>query len=292
VTGVAYADPDDPATFDRFWPADVHVIGKDITRFHTVMWPAMLMAAGLPLPRRVHAHGFVTLQGRKMSKSTGVGIDPFLLARRFGSDALRYVLLAEVPFDRDGDFSLETFVDRYNADLANDYGNLVSRTEKMVARYFDATVPAPGRREADDDALAETAHEAIDAYEAAMERLELSEAVSAAQRLVAHANRSIEVAKPWELNKAGDDRLGTVCRGLLEAIRVATLLLHPFIPQATARVADDLRFDVRRAPLDELRAGAVLQPGSTVGVGDILFPRLDRDAVLAELEGTGEAASG
>ena len=285
VTGVGYADPDDPVTFDRFWPADVHVIGKDITRFHTVMWPAMLMAAGLPLPRRVHSHGFVTLQGRKMSKSTGVGIDPFELAERFGSDAVRYVLLAEVPFDRDGDFSLDTFVDRYNADLANDYGNLVSRTEKMVARYFPGRVPAVGRREPDDEALAATARESVDAYEAAMARLDLSEAVAAAQRLVAQANRSVEVAKPWELHKAGDDRLGTVCRGLLEAIRVATMLLHPFAPRATARVADDLGVDVRSATADELRRFDALTVGASVAVGSILFPRLDRDAVIAEFDG-------
>jgi methionyl-tRNA synthetase len=285
VTGVGYADPDDPATFDRFWPADVHVIGKDITRFHTIMWPAMLLGAGLPLPRRVHAHGFVTLQGRKMSKSTGVGIDPFALAERFGSDAVRYVLLAEVPFDRDGEFSLDAFVDRYNADLANDYGNLVSRTEKMVARYYEGRVPPSGRREEEDDALVRAAGEAVDAYEAAMTRLDLSEAIAAAQRLVAHANRSIEVAKPWELHKAGDDRLGTVCKGLLEAIRVATHLLHPFIPRATTRVADDLGIDARRASLDDLHRGDALSAGGQVGVGAILFPRLDKDAVIDEVVG-------
>ena len=285
VTGIGYADPDDPATFDRFWPADVHVIGKDITRFHTVMWPAMLMGAGLPLPRRVHSHGFVTLQGRKMSKSAGIGIDPFALAERFGSDAVRYVLLAEVPFDRDGDFSLDAFVDRYNADLANDYGNLVSRTEKMVKRYFDAHVPAPARREPDDDALAETARQSVDAYEAAMARLDLSAAIGAAQRLVAHANRSVEVAEPWNLHRTGDERLATVCRGLLEAIRVATLLLHPFAPRATARVADDLGVDVRRATVEQLRRFDALTSGAPVAVGSILFPRLDREAVVAEVEG-------
>ncbi|HET9052448.1 MAG TPA: methionine--tRNA ligase [Candidatus Dormibacteraeota bacterium] len=286
LTGIGYADPDDPAAFDRYWPADVHVIGKDITRFHAVMWPAMLMAAGLPLPRRVHSHGFVTLGGRKMSKSSGVGVDPFALAARFGSDAVRYVLLAEVPFDRDGEFSIETFVDRYNADLANDYGNLVSRTEKMVARYFTGQVPEEGRREADDDALAAAGRTAVDAYESAMARLDLSEAIAAAQRLVAHANRSVEVARPWELHKAGDDRLGTVCRGLLEAIRVSTLLLSPFIPRAAARVADDLGVDVRRAPLDGL-AEPALRTGAPIATGDILFPRLDRDAVVDDLGGAG-----
>jgi methionyl-tRNA synthetase len=155
----------------------------------------------------------------------------------------------------------------------------------MVARYFEGRVPTPGRREPDDDAMAAAARESVDAYEAAMARFDLSDAIGAAQRLVAHANRSVEVAKPWELHKAGDDRLGTVCRGLLEAIRVATLLLHPFAPRATARVADDLGVDVRRASLDDLHRFDALSTGGRVAVGSILFPRLDRDAVLAEFEG-------
>ena len=283
VTGVGFADPQDPDSFDRFWPADVHIIGKDITRFHTVMWPAMLMAAGMPLPRRVHAHGFITLMGQKMSKTTGVRIDPFELAQRLGSDAVRYVLLAEVPFDRDGDVSLEGFVDRYNADLANDYGNLVSRTLGLVRKHFEGRVPAGGRRQPEDDAVAATAEQSVDAYEKAMEALELSQAIGAAQRLVAHANRYIEAARPWDLRKAGDDRLDTVCRQALEAIRVSTLLLAPFVPRATRRVAEGFGIDIDSASPADLRRFDALRPGDGVAVGEILFPRLDRDETLAQL---------
>ena len=274
LTGVGFAD--DRASFGRFWPADVHVIGKDITRFHAVIWPALLMAAGLALPLRVHAHGFVTLGGQRMSKTRGIFVDPAQLVDRFGSDSVRYVLMAEIPFDRDGDFSLEGFVDRYNADLANDYGNLVSRTTKMVRQYFDGRVPEPGPRQPLDEELPALAAEVVPAVSAAMDDLDIAGALAHARRLVGRANKYIEEAAPWTLRSAGDARLGTVCHALLEAIRVSTLLLHPVIPRATRVVAAELGF-----PLDALD-GPALQPGAPIAVGEILFPRLDRDAVLGE----------
>ena len=274
VTGIGYAGND--GSFDRFWPCDVHVIGKDITRFHAIMWPAMLLAAGLPLPRRIHAHGHMTLGGQKMSKTRGVFVDPTTLLDQHGSDAVRYVLMAEIPFDRDGDFSMETFIDRYNADLANDYGNLVSRTEKMVQKYFAGTVPERGPVDPIDAELSGLAGAVVRAYDTAMDDLAFSEALAAVRQLVGRANKYIEETAPWKLNSAADRRLGTVCHGLLEAIRVSTLLLHPVIPRATARVAADLDFG-----LDALD-GPPLEPGRPVAVGDILFPRLDRDAVLGE----------
>ena len=200
LTGVGYPDGEE---FARFWPADVHVVGKDITRFHAVIWPAILMAAGLPLPRRVHAHGFITLAGEKMSKSRGVFVEPMQLVERFGSDAVRWVLLSEVPFDRDGDFSMAKFVDRYNADLANDYGNLVSRTTKMVQRYFAGRVPAMAAREDIDDELRTTAARVVPVYDAAMDDLQFSEAMAAARQLVGRANKYIEETAPWTLQQAG-----------------------------------------------------------------------------------------
>ncbi len=277
LTGVGYPDGED---FPRFWPADVHVIGKDITRFHTIIWPAMLMAAGLPLPERVHAHGFLTLGGEKMSKTRGVFVDPTALVEQFGSDAVRYVLMAEVPFDRDGDFSMEIFVDRYNADLANDYGNLVSRTTKMVDRYFGGAVPTPGPRQPTDDDLRALAAEVVPAYDAALEDMELSVALAQARRLVGRANKFIEETAPWTLSKAGDPRLGTVCYELLEALRVATLLMAPVIPAAAAGVAADLGINLDGTTGEQARAWGVLRPGGPVRVGAILFPRLDRAAVL------------
>lgn len=278
LTGIGYAADD--AEFARFWPADVHVIGKDITRFHALTWPAMLMAAGLPLPERIHAHGFVTLGGEKMSKSRGIGIEPMQLVARFGSDAVRWVLLAEVPFDRDGEFSLGILVDRYNADLANDYGNLISRTTKMVQRYRDGRLPAGGRREPLDDELRLTAAQGVEEFDQAMDRLAFSEALAAARQLVARANKYIEETAPWSLHREGDDRLDTVLVELCEAIRVSTMLLHPFIPRATATVAADLGFRLDGDLTADLTRWPLLQPGSPVRVGEILFPRLDREAVL------------
>jgi len=277
LTGAGYPDGPD---FERFWPADVHVIGKDITRFHTIIWPAMLMAAGIPVPERVHAHGFITLAGEKMSKSRGVFVDPGALIEQFGSDAVRYVLMAEIPFDRDGDFSLEVFVDRYNADLANDYGNLVSRSTKMVARYFGGQVPVPGPRTPIDEELCTLAAEVVPAYDAAMAALEPSVALAQARRLIGRANKFIEETAPWTLSKAGDPRLGTVCYELLEAVRVATLLMAPAVPAAAAKVAADFGINLDGMAGAEARRWGVLQPGDPVRVGDILFPRLDRAAVL------------
>jgi methionyl-tRNA synthetase len=278
LTGVGYPDG---AEFGRFWPADVHVIGKDITRFHAVVWPAILMAAGLPVPHKVHAHGFINIEGEKMSKSRGIFIEPLQLVYRFGSDAVRWVLLGEVPFDRDGDFSMTNFVDRYNADLANDYGNLVSRTTKMVQRYFDGRVPAPGPRDPIDEELRSTAARIVPVYDAAMDRLEFSEAMAAAQQLVGRANKYIEETAPWVLHREHDPRLATVCADLLEAIRVSTILLHPIIPRATARVAADTGLSLEGDLTEEVRSWGRLLEGAPVGVGEILFPRLDREAVLA-----------
>ncbi|MGA2282465.1 MAG: methionine--tRNA ligase [Candidatus Dormibacteria bacterium] len=279
LTGVGYAADDQE--FERFWPADVHVIGKDITRFHAVMWPAMLMAAGIPLPRRVHSHGFMTLGGEKMSKTRGVFVEPTALTRQFGSDAVRYVLMAEVPFDRDGDFSMESFVDRHNADLANDYGNLVSRTEKMVQRYFEGRVPERGGAEPIDAELGDLAAAVIPEYDAAMDRLDFTAALGAVRRLVGRANKYIEETAPWKLRSAGDGRLGTVCAELLEAVRVSTLLLHPFIPRATARVAGDLGIGLGGDQTAAVHSWPGLHGGAPVRVGDILFPRLDREAILS-----------
>ena len=277
MTGVGY--PDGPE-FGRFWPADVHVVGKDITRFHAITWPALLMAASLPLPRKVHAHGFITLEGEKMSKSRGIFVEPMQLVDQFGSDAVRWVLLSEVPFDRDGDFSMSNFVDRYNADLANDYGNLVSRTTKMVQQYFGAVVPAMSTRTPFDDELRATAARVVPVYDTALDRLEFSEALAAARQLVGRANKYIEETAPWALFRQGDARLGTVCGELLEAIRVSTMLLHPVIPRATTRVAAEMGFSLAGDLTDALRQWPQLTVGAPITVGDILFPRLDRGAVL------------
>ena len=278
MTGVGYPDAEE---FSRFWPADVHVIGKDITRFHAITWPAILMAARLPLPRKIHAHGFITLEGEKMSKSRGIFVEPMQLVDQFGSDAVRWVLLSEIPFDRDGDFSIANFIDRYNADLANDYGNLVSRTTKMVQRYFDGRVPAMTTRAPIDDELRSTAARIVPVYDTALDHLEFSEGMAAARQLVDRANKYIEETAPWALHRQGDARLATVCAELLEAIRVSTMLLHPVIPRATERVASEIGVSLAGDLSDALHTWPGLVEGSPIRVGEILFPRLDREAVLA-----------
>jgi methionyl-tRNA synthetase len=194
---------------------------------------------------------------------------------------VRWVLLNEIPFDRDGDFSISNFVDRYNADLANDYGNLVSRTTKMVQRYFDGVVPATAARLPIDDELRSTAARIVPVHDAAFDRLEFSEGLAAARQLVGRANKYIEETAPWALHREGDARLATVCAELLEAIRVSTMLLHPVIPRATARVAGEMGLDLTGDLTDELRSWPQLTPGAPIRVGNILFPRLDREAVLA-----------
>ncbi len=280
LTGIGF--PDEEGEFAAFWPADVHVIGKDITRFHAVMWPAMLLAAGLPLPRKIHAHGFITLGGQKMSKTRGIFLDPMQLVDTYGSDAVRWVLMAEIPFDRDGDFSIEVFVDRYNADLANDYGNLISRTEKMCQKYFEGKVPAMGREEALDHELEKLVRESLPKYEACFAAVDLSGALQAAMAIVRRANKYIEESAPWGLSSAGDARLGTVIRNLLETIRVATVLLAPFLPKGTAGVAADLGITIDAHAMDQVHGPWLsLHEGAAVGVGPILYPRLNREEVLA-----------
>ncbi|HEY8987667.1 MAG TPA: methionine--tRNA ligase, partial [Candidatus Limnocylindrales bacterium] len=231
ITGAGF--PGDPAAFARWWPADLHVIGKDIARFHTVFWPAMLWSAGLEAPRHVWVHGFLmAAHGERMSKSRGNFLDPADFVAAFGSDGARYVVLREVPFDKDAEVSWDGFVRRYNADLANDFGNLVNRTVSMANRYLDGERPDPTRQslQADWDAR-------LGAYQRAVEGLELHDALAELWEFVGAANRLVDAEKPWELAKAaktGDaeaaDRLRDVLGDLVEACRVLGLAAAPFLP--------------------------------------------------------------
>ena len=222
---------DDTALFDRYWPADVHVIGKDITRFHCVIWPAMLMAAGVEPAFSVFAHGFISLAGEKMSKSRGNILDPDKMAGVFGADGLRYILLREVPFDKDGDISTQILVERYNADLANELGNLFSRTLAMISKYLGGDVAeAPFDSSCE---LHETLSGAVAAYREHMERMEFSRALGAFWPAVQAANRFIEEKAPWALAKDGSKRgeLEAVFRELLAVLRTAGSVLYPFMPE-------------------------------------------------------------
>jgi methionyl-tRNA synthetase len=284
MTAVGYGsdDPADAARFERFWPADVHFVGKDIIRFHCVIWPAMLMAAGLPVPRQVFAHGFLLTKGEKMSKSKGNAVTPASLVERFGVDAYRYYFLRDVQFGADGSISVESMVQRYNGDLANDWGNLVSRLLNMSEKYCEGVVPAvPDAAGAtSDDAEVRAVAEGLPAaYEAAMVRLDYAGGLEAAWTLVKRVNRYIEDSAPWVLAKSQETRprLEAVLYVALEAVRIAALFIAPVMPNTSAEVWDRLGVgkDIRAVTsISEEAAWGGLAPGSAVSKGDALFPRI------------------
>ncbi len=284
LTGAGF--PESTAEFERWWPADLHVIGKNITRFHCLYWPAMLWSAGLPLPKQVFAHGFMHDRGERMSKTTGNVLDPDEMADRFGVDGIRYVVLREVPFERDADVTFDGFIRRYNADLANDLGNLVNRTVSMTNRYLDGSLPPlqPSGIEAD-EAMGATAERVVAAYGTAMEGHLLADALSAMMELVGAANGYAESQAPWSLNKAGEsERVGQVLVRLAEACRISAHLLAPVAPTGASRILDQLRvpasYDERGAGgpgLAELTAWGGGPRDWRTGTPTPIFPRLEQD---------------
>jgi methionyl-tRNA synthetase len=288
LTGAGF--PNDADALATWWPADLHVIGKNITRFHCLYWPAMLMSAGLPLPTQVFAHGFMyDVSGQRMSKTTGNTEDPDEMADRFGVDGVRYAVLREVRFERDADVTLDGFVRRYNADLANDLGNLVNRTVSMSGRYLDGSLPpAADATQAADREMAATAQRVVTAYHAAMEVKHLSEALAAMMELVGAANGYAEGQAPWALHKAGDiERVGRVLAVMAEACRIAGHLLAPVAPSGARRIHEQLGVP---PPYDERGAGspgldALVRWGGgpaagwqTTGASPI-FPRVELELV-------------
>ena len=282
ITGAGF--PDDAERFARFWPADVHIIGKNITRFHCLYWPAMLMSAGLELPRQVFAHGFMLLRGEKMSKTRGNVLDPDEAVALFGVDGARYLVLREIPFDRDGDVTLEGLVRRYNADLANDLGNFVNRTVSMTGRYLSSTLPdlAATSVEADTE-LQAAAATAVRDYHDAMGRFHLDEALAAVMRLTRSANGYAESQAPWNLHKAGEiERVGQVLAMMAETCRVLAHLVAPFTPDAAAKLLGQLGLPVaydergNGGPgLEELLRWGSHSGSRTMGVAQPLFPRVE-----------------
>jgi len=286
ITGAGF--PDDPEAFERWWPADLHVIGKDIARFHAIFWPAMLWSAGLELPRRIWIHGWLLVQGERMSKSRGNFLDPADAVATFGSDGARYVTLREVAFDRDTDVSWDSFVRRYNADLANDFGNLVNRTISMVHRYLDGRRPAP--RAASDSPLAEGWSETLEAYREKVEGCLLHEALGELWEYVGGANKVVDAEQPWVLARAaetGDEAAAARLRGVLgdlvEACRLVGLAVAPFMPSTAPRVMEQLGYaypyghagDDGPGLLGELGWGAHAADPGRLGTPTPLFPRLE-----------------
>jgi methionyl-tRNA synthetase len=277
ITAVGY--PNETAQLWRFWPADLHMIGKDIVRFHAVYWPAFLMSAGVPLPKRIFGHGFLNNRGEKMSKSVGNVVDPFSITAHYGVDPVRYFFMREVSFGQDGVYSHEAIANRINADLANDLGNLAQRSLSMIGRYLEGVVPKPGALTAEDRTLLEAADLLLERCRAEMNQQGIHLALSTIWQVVADANRYFASQEPWALRKTDAARMGTVLYVTVEVVRQIAILVQPVMPASAARLLDLIAIAAEARTFASLGPNGRLSPGASLPPTEPVFPRyLDKDA--------------
>ncbi|MFC1703150.1 class I tRNA ligase family protein, partial [Patescibacteria group bacterium] len=260
----------DDKKFGRYWPADLHLVGKDIIKFHCALWPAMLMSADIPLPKQVFAHGFFTINGDKMSKSLGNAIDPKLIAEEYGIDVVRYFLLREITFGEDGDFSVDRLRQRYSGELANELGNLLHRTLSMTDKYFDGKVPTMTAETDPND-------RGWEAYEEGLEKLDFAKALDAIWDIIRASNKFIEDRKPWELAKTDKDALGKVIYLLLERLRHVAWMLAPIAPEIARKMFVQLGRpdELSEGSYDEAKVWGGMRENDTIAKGEPLFPHLE-----------------
>ncbi|WP_291634237.1 methionine--tRNA ligase [Clostridium sp.] len=284
ITALGY-NGEDTSLYEKYWPVDIQLIGKDILRFHTIYWPIMLMALNQPLPKQVFGHGWLLVDGGvRMAKSRGNVVDPVVLVNHFGVDAVRYYLLHEIPFGSDGIFTSEIFIKKTNSDLANDLGNLLSRTVTMIEKYFDGAIPAPKDIADVDNELIELALAVPGKVEIAIEKLKISEALDHVWALIRRTNKYIDETTPWILGKdeSQKGRLGTVLYNLVESLRMTSILISAFLPTTSKKINDQINADV--TTWDSLASFDGTSAGTKVNKGDVMFPRIDVEAKIEELD--------